>query len=290
MSSPTHSIRIVVDTSSNVPEAFLEQFGMIEVATSVFFGDEEFRLKRDIDLPRFYHELATRAEHPTTSQPTPLQFSEAYEQARAEGAAHILCIVVSSKLSGTYNSAVLGARGFPEDSLTVWDSRGVSIMSGLQAIAAARWAGQGRSLPDIVAGLTRIRDIMVGFLTVENLDALARSGRVSALQKSMGNMLNLKPILAVEGGEVLPVAKVRGRSKAKADILRRVEAVLGTEPAVLVVSHANVPDEAETYLASVAPRFNVAESHLVELDPAIAALAGAGTLGLAGYTVEPEPA
>lgn len=284
------AIRIAVDTSSNVPAAWLARHAMIEVATSVLFGDDEYRLGRDLDRAGFYRLLATRPEHPTTSQPSPQQFQEAYAQAFAEGAGHVLCVVVSAKLSGTFNSAALAAQDFPPDRITVWDSRGVSITSGLQAIAAGRLCQEGCALADVLARLATLRDRVAGFLTVENLDALARSGRVSALQKGMGNMLNLKPVLAAQQGLVVPVAKARGRQKAKAEILRRLHATFGQAPVFLAASHANVPEEAQAFLQAARERLRVADSLVTEMDPAIAALAGAGTLGLAGYPLEEDAA
>ena len=125
---------------------------------------------------------------------------------------------------------------------------------------------------------------------MENLDALARSGRVSALQKGMGNMLNLKPVLAAQQGLVVPVAKARGRQKAKAEILRRLHATFGQAPVFLAASHANVPEEAQAFLQAACERLRVADSLVTEMDPAIAALAGAGTLGLAGYPLEEDAA
>ncbi len=277
------TVRLVVDTSSNVPEELLQQHRMIEVATSVLFGTDEFRLKRDIDLEQFYRELERRPEHPTTSQPTPQQFTEAYAQALAEGAATVLCIVVSSKLSGTFNSARLAAEEFDEGIVQVWDSQGVSMTSGLQALAAANLLAQGHSLTDCLRQLADLRTGIQGYLTVENLDTLARSGRVSALQKNMGNVLNLKPILAVEEGAVIPVGKARGREKAKRDIMARMQQAMGDDPAVVAVSHADAAEEAAAFLDQVQDQLQVAESHLMELDPAIVALGGKGILGLAGY-------
>lgn len=280
------SFRVVVDTSSNVPESLLRELGMLEVATSVLFGDDQFRLKRDIDLPRFYELLASRPEHPTTSQPSPQQFQEAYARALRAGAARVICVTVSAKVSGTFNSARLAAREFPDGTVVMWDSQAVSIASGFQAIAAARMAQAGLELEEVLVRLEKIRAGIQSFITVENLDTLARSGRVSALQKNMGNMLNLKPILTVDQGEVKPIARVRGRRRAKAEMLARIAAALGSQPVILAVSHARVREEAEAFMAEAQRRLNVTEGFLTEQDPAIVALGGVGTLGIGGYRVE----
>lgn len=278
-------VRMVVDTSSNVPPNLLAQFNILEVPTTVHFGSDDYQLNRDIDLPKFFELLQTRPEHPTTSQPAPALFAEAYRQAVADGAEEILVVVVSSELSGTWNSARLAIGEVPEADIELWDSRFVSISSGLQAIAAAQFLEAGGARQDAIARMGEVRSGLSTYLTVENLDALARSGRVGGLQKNMGNMLNLKPILTVVDGKVIPVAKARGRRKAVSELLKRTAADHGDQPVVVAVSHAKVPDEADELLEKARSLLNVDTAHIVELDPVIVALAGIGTLGLAAYPV-----
>lgn len=278
-------VRMVVDTSSNVPPGLLAQFNILEVPTTVHFGSDDYQLNRDIDLPKFFELLQTRPEHPTTSQPAPALFVDAYRQAVADGAEEILVVVVSSELSGTWNSARLAIGEVPEADIELWDSRFVSISSGLQAIAAAQFLAAGGARQDAIARMGKVQSGLSTYLTVDNLDALARSGRVGGLQKNMGNMLNLKPILTVVDGKVIPVAKARGRRKAVGELLKRTVADQGDRPVVVAVSHAKVPDEADELLEKARSLLNVDTAHIVELDPVIVALAGIGTLGIAAYPV-----
>ena len=278
-------VRMVVDTSSNVPPDLLAELNMLEVPTTVHFGSDDYQLNRDIDLPKFFELLATRPEHPTTSQPAPTLFEAAYRQALDEGAGQVLAVVVSSELSGTWNSARLAIGEIPEADVELWDSRAVSISSGLQAIAAARILEAGGTRQDAIAGMERVRAGSSTYLTVDNLDALARSGRVSGLQKNMGNMLNLKPVLTIDDGKVIPIAKARGRRKAVGELMQRTVADQGDQPLVVAVSHARVPDDAEALLETARARLNVDTAYIVELDPVIVALAGIGTLGIAAYPV-----
>ena len=276
-------VRMVVDTSSNVPPDLLTQFNMLEVPTTVHFGSDDYQLNRDIDLPKFFELLQTRPEHPTTSQPAPTLFAEAYRQAMEDGAEEVLTVVVSAELSGTWNSARLAIGEVPEADVELWDSRFVSISSGLQAMAAAQLLAAGGTRQDALARMGEVQSSLSTYLTVDNLDALARSGRVGGLQKNMGNMLNLKPILTVVDGKVIPVAKARGRRKAVAELLNRTVADHGDQPVVVAVSHAKVPEEAADLLEKARSRLNVATAHTVELDPVIVALAGIGTLGIAAH-------
>ncbi len=278
-------VRIVVDTSSSIPPDLLAHFNILEVPTTVHFGSDDYQLNRDIDLPKFFELLQTRPEHPTTSQPAPTLFADAYRQALDDGAEEILVVVVSAELSGTWNSARLAIDEVSEADIELWDSRFVSISSGLQAIAAAQFLAAGGTRQDALARMAEVQSGLSTYMTVDNLDALARSGRVSGLQKNMGNMLNLKPILTVVDGKVIPVAKARGRHKSVSELLTRTVAVQGDQPVVVAVSHAKVPDEAAELLEKARSLLNVDTAHIVELDPAIAALAGIGTLGIAAYPV-----
>lgn len=278
-------VRMVVDTSSSMPPDLLAQFNILEVPTTVHFGSDAYQLNRDIDLPRFFELLQTRPEHPTTSQPAPTLFADAYRQALDEGAETILVVVVSAELSGTWNSARLAIDEVPEADIELWDSRAVSISSGLQAIAAAQLLAAGGARQDAITRMAEVRSRLRSYLTVDNLDALARSGRVGGLQKNMGNMLNLKPILAGADGKVIPVAKARGRRKAVSELLQRIAADMGDQPVAVAVSHAMVPDEASELLERARSLLNVETTYIVELDPAIVALAGIGTLGIAAHPV-----
>ena len=278
-------VRMVVDTSSSIPPDLLAQFNILEVPTTVHFGSDDYQLNRDIDLPKFFELLQTRPEHPTTSQPAPTLFADAYRQALDDGAEEILVVVVSAELSGTWNSARLAIGEVPEADIELWDSRFVSISSGLQAIAAAQFLAAGGTRQDALARMTEVQSGLSTYLTVDNLDALARSGRVGGLQKNMGNMLNLKPILTVVDGKVIPVAKARGRRKSVSELLTRTVADQGDQPVVVAVSHAKVPGEADELLEKARSLLNVDTAYIVELDPAIAALAGIGTLGIAAYPV-----
>ncbi len=279
----SNSIRLVVDSSSNVPREVQNRYGMIEVNTLVLFGNDQYELNREIDIESFLEMLASRPEHPTTSQPTPKQFQAAYAMAFAEGASQVLCIVISAKLSGTYNSAVLAAREFPQGAVEVWDTKGVSFSSGLQAIRAGQLIGHHIDRNQVLSRLEEVRDITTGFFTAKDLEFLARSGRVTNFQKNMANMLSLQPILAISEGLVVPVAKTRGRAKAKKELLRRLAADLGQDPCVIGVGHASAEDEAQELLKTIESSLDVKSSYLIRLDPALTALGGPGTLGVVGH-------
>ncbi len=278
------SLKIVVDSSLNVPEEFLRQYDMVEVPALVIFGpDEVYRNKVDISDEEFYHRLVEKKEQPTTSQPTPMQFVEGY---RAAGSKDILCCTVSSKLSGTYNSAVQGAEMVQEEGIkvTVWDTLFASMGGGWQAVVAARMAQEGASLEDILAELERVRARSFAFLTVETLSYLARAGRISRTQATIGNALNIKPILEFRNGLIEVVGRERGRRRALRSIITRVQERTQGKPIRLAIGHARAREEAEALLAQCLNQLNVVESVVVELGPVLGAIGGPGLLGITGHT------
>lgn len=276
-------LRLVVDSSSSVPSELQTQFNMIQVNALVLFGNDQYELNKDIDIESFLEMLSNRPEHPTTSQPSPQQFKDAFGKAFAEGAEQVLCVVISTKLSGTYNSALLAANDFPEGAIKVWDTNGASIYSGLQGILAGQLLHQGMNRDQVVNRLEEVRDGTHGYFTTRDLEFLARSGRVTNLQKNMASMLSLQPILTISDGLVVPVARIRGRTKAKNDLLKRLAQDLGSESCVLAVTHASSEDEALDLEAAFRARLDVKDSYLVRLDPALTALGGPGTLGVVGH-------
>ncbi len=285
MSDFLSKIRVVVDTSSNVPDALLAQYKMIEVAAIVNFGTDSYLNKMEMSAEAFYRKLAEATEIPTTSQPTPAQFAAGYQQAFDEGAEHIVLVTVSSKLSGTYSSAVLGAEGFDKSRFTLWDSLSASIGSGLQAIAAARAIDAGMDIAGVEAMLAQARSSTYALLTVETLKYLAKSGRVSNLRAGVGDLLGVKPILALDDGLLIHSGQARGRKRSKNEIKEKMIAHFGQQPVSLAVAHANVEAEAQEYAAEMAAALNIQETHITEIGPAIASLAGPGVLAVLAHPV-----
>ncbi len=275
---------IVCDSSLNLPDEILEAYGIVEVPALVIFGpDEVYRNKVDIDLETFYRRFLEEGHQPTTSQPTPAQFVEAYRQV---GTPEILCLTVTAKLSGTYNSAVQAANMVAEEGIrvTVWDTRFASMGGGWQVIAAARLAQEGADLTTILQTLEAIRARTFGFLTVDTLTYLARAGRISAMRARVGNMLNVRPILAFVDGGLEVIGRERGRRRSKQALLRLAQEQVGDKPVHLAVVHSRVPEEAAEFLATCRRTFSVVEAYLVELGPVLAAIGGPGLLGITGYT------
>lgn len=272
--------RIVVDTSSNVPDELIVRYRMIEVPTLVIFGEESFQNKHELSEAAFYEKFAAAKALPTTSQPPPALFADAYRRAFDEGANHVVLVTVSSKLSGTFRSGQMAAQEFGEDRFTLWDGNSVSMGGGWQAILAARMLESGIGLQDFVDRMTKLRSEVIGFAALETLKYVARSGRVSNLQAGIGDLLQVKPILELWDGNATVCARVRGRKKSFQEVIERMSKFYGSRPIHGGIVHANALADAEQLLSEARQTLNIVEHCYSDIGPAIAALAGPGVVGL----------
>jgi DegV family protein with EDD domain len=196
----------------------------------------------------------------------------------------VLGLFVSSKLSGTYQSAVLARDEINsgKDKIEIIDTETVAMALGFQVLSAARAAKDGASMADCKALVDKARENTGVYLTVETLEFLHRQGRIGGAQRFLGTALNLKPILAVEGGRIEPVERVRTRGKALERVVEIVvEKCAGKTPVRIATLHADSPNDAKIMLDKITPIVNPIESIFAAVSPAVGANAGPGTVGLA---------
>jgi DegV family protein with EDD domain len=200
---------VVVDSTADLPNATARHANWRMVPLYVQFGTETFRDYVDLDPEDFYQRLRRSPEPPRTSQPTPADFAAAYES--LAGYARIIAVVISAKLSGTYESARLGAESAGDERVVVIDSGSVSGGIVILADAIQRRLERGATDDDVQAVADRFRRESGLLFTVDTLDFLVRGGRVGKAAGLAGQLLSVKPILAIEHGEVVPRKRVRGR-------------------------------------------------------------------------------
>jgi DegV family protein with EDD domain len=277
-------VRIVTDSSTNVPEEHLRRLNMIEVPAVINFGQDSYLYKAEMSLDEFYRRLVSSDRLPTTAQPTPQEFLKGCQRAADEGATEVVAVTVSSKASGTYNSAVIAAE-MAQLPVHVFDTLHVSMAAGWQSIEAAEMAQDGLTSSEIIKRLESIRSRLQMAFTPVNLKYLIASGRVPRLQGMIGDLLNIKPIIVTIDGVLEPLARVRTQRKALEYMLDLVATAIGPQPARVAVGHCNVPDEAVAFAEQVRQRLDVQEFILFDLGM-LAALGGPGLLGLGGYSME----
>jgi DegV family protein with EDD domain len=247
------AVAIVTDSASDLPDVLLDRLGIAMVPLQVLFGDAVYRDRVELRPEEFYARLRTAPALPTTSQPTPADFLRTLRSALAE-AETVVAILLSGRLSGTFQAGVAAARAAQLDAVRFVDSRSASLGLGLLALRAAELAAEGWSADAIVAELNRVRDQSGVFLTVDVYDNLLRSGRVSRGRAWLGSMLDVKPILALDReGRVVPVGRARGREAVFQEVLRLLDQQLTPRPAALRfgVVHADAPEVAERLRATL---------------------------------------
>lgn len=276
-------IKIVTDSTADVPKELLERYDIRVVPINIQFGMETYQEGIDIDRPTFFRKL--EEVMPTSSQPAPGQLVEVYRELAEDGHS-IISIHVTSKHSGTYQSALLAKSMLPEAEIEVFDTLSISIGTGYQVLATARAAEEGKSMGEIIQTLEGIRSRMYLYLTPATLKYLQKSGRVGRLAGALGSLLNVKPVIKVEDGTLELFQNVRTRSKAIDRLVELTEEAVGTtEPVKLAISQAQVPAEAEKLRERLERTFNCDEMHVVDLACSLTVHGGPGIIGIISHKV-----
>ena len=279
MNLTTENTAIVLDSTSDYPEAQSRFPNMRVVPLYVRFGDETFRDYVELGPAEFFEKLRSSAVLPATSQPTPQDFLAAYES--LAGYERIYSLHISPRLSGTLQSAELAAQELGGDRVRVVDSKSASLSIAMLAHAIQRRLARGTTDVEIAALVERFhRDCDVVF-TVETLEYLQRGGRIGRAAALAGSLLNVRPILAIQDGEVVAVARVRGRQKALAEFERRFAAATEDKPGLRVaIAHADAPEWVGTLSELVWRVRPKAEIEFTgTLGAVVGAHAGPGTVG-----------
>jgi DegV family protein with EDD domain len=274
---------IVVDSTADFPEAPERFPNWRVVPLYVRFGDESFRDYVELAPQQFYARLRSAAETPSTSQPTPGDFLAVYEELGAYE--RILSVHIAGKLSGTIESARAAGRELGGERVRTIDSESASAAIAMLGLAIQRRLERGTSDEEVDALVERYRSDAGLLFTVDTLEYLARGGRIGPARAWAGELLNIKPILSIEDGEVLPVKRVRGNRKAFLEFASAFESGTVDRPSLRVgIAHAEAPDKAGALRKLVRERRPAAEIEMVTtLGPVVGAHAGPGTVGFFWY-------
>lgn len=277
------SVRIVVDSTADIPAERARELGITVVPLTVHFGDETYRDGVDLDGPTFYEKLASSPVMPSTSTPSPGLFEEVYRGLVRDGATGILALHIGSDLSGTYQASRSAADLVSSElavPFAVYDTRLVSGAIGLPAEMLAREAAQGASLDQLKQHAESVFPRTRLFAALETLEYLKRGGRIGAAQAFVGTLLSMKPILEVRDAKVVPVERVRTRSKAQEKVGELVQQLGPLEALAVIASDDATAAQFET----VARRFYQGEIKCFSLGPVVGTHAGPGAGGFAAIT------
>jgi DegV family protein with EDD domain len=276
-------IKIVTDTATGLTREMAARFDIDLVPLVVMFGSETLRDGVDITNEVFLQRLKSASTFPTTSQPPVGDFFSAFEK-HLDAGHDVLCITVSSLLSGTYNSAETAKRQLDSDKITLVDSKNVATGQTLIVIEAARMVRQGKSTTEIVARLNKMVDGTRLIFVLDTLEYLVKGGRVSSAAGLFGTLLQMKPILHVREGRAEPLERIRTRKKALARLREIVDTAVRDKSGVHIgVVHTGLLAEAEALAQEFRDKYGLDECMVVEMPPAVAAHAGPGALGAAYY-------
>jgi DegV family protein with EDD domain len=275
-------IKIVTDSTSYLPPDEIARFDIGIVPLNVHFGEDQvFQEGVTIDIDQFYKMLAESPELPTTSQPSPGQFLDVFTDL-TEAGHDVLCVVISSKLSGTYQSALDAKHMLPDANIVVIDSYSTVACLGLMVITAAEMAAEGHTMEEITARVEQMRDDMRLYFVVDTLEYLQRGGRIGAAAAFLGTLLKVKPILTLDEGVVKPLDKVRSKRKAIQRLLSELASHVAPEqPVQTVIMHAQAPDEMSELVTEIQRRFNCQRTFVGEVGPVVGTHTGPGVLGAA---------
>ena len=275
------SIRIVTDSSCDLPQDVADRLGIVIVPLSIRFGDEEYIDRTTITADEFWKKCAASAELPQTAAPSPGQFEQAYRDLATQGATGIVVISLSSSLSFTMQSAELAAKAVaPGIDVRVVDSRNASLGVGLTAVACAERAAAGDSIDAIVALAQSLVPRTHVFGALDTLENLKKGGRIGGAKAMLASALSIKPLIEVRDGEVEEAGKQRTRSKALNSLVETLRNAGTVER--LAVLHAQCSD-VDDFVAKVREVFS-GEILVGDIGAVIGTHAGQGTIGIAFRT------
>ncbi len=270
---------IVLDSTADFPEAQERFPNLRTVPLYVRFGEESFRDYVELDPHTFYERLRSASELPTTSQPTPQDFLAVYEE--LSGYERVFSLHISSRLSGTFGSASLAAQEAGPDRIRLVDTESASVGISMLALGIQRLLEAGTTDEEVDALVARYRERAGLLFTVDTLEFLAKGGRIGRAKALAGSLLNVKPILTITDGEVVPLTRVRGRQKALEEFRKRfVEATTEAGGLHVGIAHADAPETVEQLRELVLAARPQAEIDLVTtLGAVVGTHAGPGTVG-----------
>lgn len=279
-------LRIVTDGAADMPPGWQQEFGIDIIPINIQFGEKTYLQGVDLDAEGFYRLVEESGKVPKTSQPSPHQFIEFYQRIARPGDT-ILSIHITSKLSGTFESALAAARELTGKIRVIpFDSATGSAGIGMMCREARLLERAGHTLESILKRLEQLRASGLVVLALDTLEYARLSGRVKTLQAALASVLNVKPIAVLQDGVLHMAEKVRTRGASIERMVEMVREKFGDRKVSLAVVHARDPQAGQSLLEQVRRRFNIKEVFLTELSISVAANLGPGTVGIVAFPAE----
>jgi len=269
-------VKIVTDSGADLPDQLAKEMGIAVVPVYVRFGEEVYRDRVSISEDEFYERLTHDPVHPSTTQPGPQDFLEAYQKLSSD-ADGIVSIHITGKLSGTCNSALM-AKDMLEGGcpVEVVDSEMLSMSVGLTVIAAAEMAKAGESMDKIVEAAKQAIPKTYLFFLLDTLEYLKRGGRIGKAKALLGSILSVKPMLTMKDGELVPAGQARSRAKGMDKLFEYVKNAGDIQD--LAVVYNTTPDEAQALAERLGSVFDREKIRIARVGPGLGAHGGPGAM------------
>ncbi len=280
------TIKLVSDSTCDLPQSMLAEHHINIVPVNIQFGAETYYENVSIFPDTFYRKVIDEGIFPQTSQPSVGQFTEMYLSLAGQPDP-IISVHISSRLSGTYQSAILAARQVADKvTVHVIDSKASSGGLGWMMVEAAELIRQGKSAAEITAMLEAKREKISIFLMLDNLKFARMSGRINRLAALLGSALNLKPVIGLHNGALKAGDRVRSAKAGMRRIIELTQAQVQGSPVKICVLHALAPENAQRLFDIAGQSLNVKDSFITDVAISIAVHFGPGTFGLVTYSAE----
>lgn len=274
------SIRIITDSTSDIPLDKQKELGIDIVSLSVIFGDKKYTDGVDLQKEEFYDMLSKSTVLPSTSQVNPDGFIDLFKNYTDAGD-DVIVITISSILSGTYQSAVIAKDMVGSEKIYLVDSSNATFGLALLVYEAIKLREGGKSAADIHSHLLEIKDKIKFYAVVNTLKYLKMGGRLSSSAAMIGEVLSIKPIVSIINGKVESIAKARGQKAAYAWILEKIKEAEPSNQYPLVLGHSNAPNLMDDFIKYISSAVDTTDGIVCEIGCVIGTHAGPGCLGLA---------
>ena len=277
-------LKIVTDSTAYLPEDYVRKHDIRVVPLYVHFGNEAFKDGVDLSHDEFYARLAEARDLPTSSQPSAGEFHAVFEDLANKGH-DIIVLTISSKLSGTWDSAMAAKQMLPEANIEVVDTLTTSVGLHLLVQAAIEAAAGGATLQEAAELVEDLKGKIYLWFVVDTLEYLAKGGRIGNARAFMGTLLKVKPILTLQDGAIEPCEQVRSTAKARARMVELVVEAMGERgcDATISIASALVPEDAQKLGNQLVQKLECAEPLQGNIGPVLGVHTGPGVIGVAAY-------
>jgi len=269
----------VTDSTSDLNHEEIEKYNVHVLPLKIVYSDREYTDRIDITPDEVYSNM--KVEVPTTSLPSMEEIDRLFVKLKKEGYTHVIAVTISTGLSGTYNSVRLVSENHPELKFEIFDSLALSLGAGAIVLECGQMINSGKSFEEIVKELPKIRDKIKIYYVLDTLKYLIKGGRIGRVSGSIGEILNLKPIISInKEGIYYNYTKVRGRKQSISKILDIIRETLEEKRAKIWVLHGGAREEAQELYKKVLNLPNIIELGLSDISPVAGVHTGPGLIGV----------